>query len=301
MEIQTEKMELLSSIIIFMSNIVMMITAIQEKCDLLLYISLICAMIVCLVSCIYWSKRYTFYKKYKFVRYLFFEGSENKFNIAPKILLYSDIERKRNCYDVKELCVEYILTENNGVIDSNVSWNLTRVSNVRTTDFYLYTGIDFGTIQEQKLIVTCNDEKETIELLSDNRTDSENGISLCHWDIPTRVIKDGKKIDQIELLMQQKDSFDFSRKEVIYLFPWNYAKKIDEVKLRITYPDSLGIISMQLFEVGKIKGKKFPVHTSLKTISKGKLLKNHTYTYEFEIGKEHIQMNNLYYILLHKR
>ena len=72
MEIQTEKMELLSSIIIFMSNIIMMVTAIQEKCDLLLYISLICAMIVCLVSCIYWSKRYTFYKKYKFVRYLFF-------------------------------------------------------------------------------------------------------------------------------------------------------------------------------------------------------------------------------------
>lgn len=53
---------------------------------------------------------------------------------------------------MKELCVEYILTENNGVIDSNVSWNLTRVSNVRTTDFYLYTGIDFGTIQEQKLL-----------------------------------------------------------------------------------------------------------------------------------------------------
>ena len=31
MEIQTEKMELLSSIIIFMSNIIMMVTAIQEK------------------------------------------------------------------------------------------------------------------------------------------------------------------------------------------------------------------------------------------------------------------------------
>jgi len=94
------------------------------------------------------------------------------------------------------------LTDNNGLIDSNVLWTLNAVSNVKINDFYFYTGIDLGKIQNQSFIINYNDKLETRPLLQDNQIDSGNDIFLCHWDIPNYTIKKGNKVDEIKIGME---------------------------------------------------------------------------------------------------
>lgn len=302
MDIQ-KRIEMITTVSTFISSIMMLVNCIYEDHNIIFYISLICVLSACALSCYYWIKRYPIWKRYKFIRYLFFEIRENKFNIAPKVLLFLDLMNKRNNFVIKELSANYTLKENSGVIDSNVVWSLDEVSNVISNDFYFYTGIDLGRIQNQQFIITCNGLPATGDLLEDNKDDSENGIFLCHWNIPERTIKDGKKIDNIELTMEQKNSFDFNNKEVIYLFPWNFARKIGKIKFKITYPKPLGDISMQLFEVGDVKGHKFPYNHSLEGTTKENFFEDkdgNTSTYEFSLEEKNINVENLYYILLHK-
>ena len=302
MEIQKEKLEILTAIITFISSLVALISTIYKNYNIVFYISIICLFITCIFSCILWIKRYPIWKRYNLIRYLFFEASENKFNIAPKVLLFLDIKKKKNNFEIKTLSINYELTENNGAISSKVTWTLNDASNVKSNDFYFYTGIDLGEIDNQKFIIKCNENSETRPLLPDNQICSGNDIFLYHWDIPNYMIKNKNKVDEIRISMEQKNSFDFNNKEVIYLFPWNFARKIEKINLKITHPIILGEISMQLFEVGKVKGKKFPFHQSLDTSAKEKFYKNEdndTITYEFCLEKD-INVENLYYILLHK-
>ena len=303
MDIQKDKIQMLTTIIAFISSVIAIANSVYNNYNLIFYISLIFIFISCAFSCFYWVKRYPMWKRYKFIRYLFFEAEENKFNIAPKVLLFLDLKNKKNSFIVKELAATYTLTENNGAIDSSVIWSLEEISNVISNDFYFYAGIGSGRIQNQNFIISYNGITETRDLLPDNRDDSENDIILCHWDIPNYAIKDGKKVDKIELTMEQKSSFDFNNKELIYFYPWNFARKIEKLKFKIIYPMSLGEISMQLFEAGKVKGKRFPCHHSLEATSKEKFSKdidNNTITYEFCLEKENLKVENLYYIILHK-
>ncbi|MCB6545893.1 hypothetical protein [Blautia glucerasea] len=78
---------------------------------------------------------------------------------------------------------------------------------------------------------------------------------LWHWNIPEDSIKDKGKIDKMEISISTSDSFDFSDKEVIYFYPWNLGDKIDDLEFTISFPENLEQIYVQLFEVGKIKGK----------------------------------------------
>ncbi len=302
MKIQKEQLEILTTIITFLSSLAAIINVIFENYNVILYISIICLFITGIFSCILLIKRYPVWKRYYFIRYLFFEVKENKFNIAPKVLLFLDIKKKKNKFEIETLSVNYTLTENDGVIDSDVLWILNKLSNVKTTDFYFYAGIDLGKMQSQEFVVKCNDFSETRYLLQDNQIDSENDIFLYHWDIPDYTIKNENKVDEIRISMKQKNSFDFNNKEVIYLFPWNFAKKVENINFKITYPITLGEISMQLFEVGKYKEEKFPFHHSIDTSAKERFYRNeddNTITYEFCLKKD-INIENLYYILLHK-
>lgn len=301
MNIQKEKMEMITQLMILISSFVTFINGIRQNYNIFFYISLLWVLMACLLSCFYWIKRYPVWKRYKFIRYLFFEVRENRFNIAPKMLLYLDLMKKKNNFVVEELSITYTLMENNGVFDSHVIWVMEDISNVTSNDYYFYTGIDFGKIQNQKFIIYCNKVPQTINLLPDNRVDSKNDIFLCHWDIPVDTIKDYKKIEKIELIMEQKESFNFNDKEVIFFYPWNFAKKINKIKFKIVYPKYLDKINMQLFEVGKVKGKKYPFKRSLDTsaIERFSEEDKDTLIYEFNLQKE-IIMENLYYILLHK-
>ena len=301
MNIQKEKMEMITQLMILISSFVTFINGIRQNYNIFFYISLLWVLMACLLSCFYWIKMYPVWKRYKFIRYLFFEVRENRFNIAPKMLLYLDLMKKKNNFVVEELSITYTLMENNGVFDSHVIWVMEDISNVTSNDYYFYTGIDFGKIQNQKFIIYCNKVPQTINLLPDNRVDSKNDIFLCHWDIPVDTIKDYKKIEKIELIMEQKESFNFNDKEVIFFYPWNFAKKINKIKFKIVYPKYLDKINMQLFEVGKVKGKKYPFKRSLDTsaIERFSEEDKDTLIYEFNLQKE-IIMENLYYILLHK-
>lgn len=302
MNIQIDKFEILNNVLTFISGIIAIINSINQNYNVIFYVSMILVLIAGSLSCFYWIRRNSTWKRYKFIRYLFFETKENKFNIAPKILLFLDLKNKKNRFEVNELFVNYTLTEDNGIIDSNMKWKLKGISNVISNDFYFYTGIDLGKIQNFRFIINYNGVPETRNLLPDNQIDSENDIFLCHWDIPDYAIKKGNKVDEIELIMEQKNSFDFNNKETIYFFPWNFARKIGQIKFIITYPMSLGELSMQLFEVGKVRREKFPSHHSLDTTAKEKFLKNEdncTFTYEFYLDKD-INVENMYYILLQK-
>lgn len=149
-----------------------------------------------------------------------------------------------------------------------------------------------------------NNTSKTINLLSDNIIDSENGVFLYHWGIEPDLIKQGNKIDCIELSMDQKESFDFGggRKEAIYFFPWNFAKTINRLKFQFIYPASLGDITMQFFHAGKIQKKKFPFHKPLNTKSRENGRKeDRKIIYEFTLPKDKIDMDNLYFFLLHKK
>ena len=303
MNLQVEKMKELTVIMSFITSIITFINLIYENYNILLYVSIICCCITCSISCFLGVKRYSIWKRYLLIRYLFLEESKNKFNIVPKVLLFADVEKKRNEFEVDTLVVEYDLKENNGNVDLNVSWILNDISSVKSNHFYFYTGIDLGIIKNQKFIVTCNKQPETIKLLGDNITNSGNGVFLYHWDIPKNSIKNDGKIDKIALTMDQVNSFDFSKKEVIYFWPWNFAKKINKIKFRISYPASLGKFSMQLLEVGDFLGEKYPFTHSVGTTSIEKFSGNSTgeiFTDEFLLDKKDIHIDNLYYFLLHK-
>lgn len=297
------RLEIITHIASLLASMVAIFSIIFEYHDGIMYISIICVCITGVLSCLYSINKYSTLKRYKLIRYLFFEVDENKFNIAPKILLFLDLHKKKNNFEIETISVNYILKDNNGVINSDVVWSLEEISYVKTNHFYFYTGIDLGKIGKQNFYVSCNGETKSIRLLPDNKVNSKNDIFMCHWNIPDELIKKGNKVDKIELTMEQKNSFDFNNKEVIYFFPWNFAKKIDKLKFEITYPMSLGKISMQLFEVGKIKGKRFPFHHSIDTTMDENYStdeKKKTFTYNFGLKKENINMSNLYYILLHR-
>lgn len=295
---QKEKLEMLTAIINFATITVAFFHGISQNYNVLFYVSLIFALIAGSLSFFYWIKRYPIWKRYKFIQYLFFEVQENKFNIAPKVLLFFDLKKVKNCFEVDKLVVSYTLTEEKGEINSDVTYNLKDVSNVTTNDFYYYTGNNSGEIQNQKLIIKCNDNPETRPLLPDNQINSENGVSLYHWNIPERLKKNGNKVEEMELRMEQKNGFDFNNKEAINLFPWNIAKKIKKIELKITYPASLGEISMQIFELGKIKGEKFPYHYSFDSKPYEESKDATTKSYIFNIDDVHEE--NLYYVLLQK-
>ena len=230
--------------------------------------------------------------------------SENKFNIAPKILLFLDCQKKRNKFEVENMIVSYELTENNGKIDSKVLWKMEDVSNVKTDDFYFYSGIDLGTIANQEFCIYSNNISKTIALLPDNIIDSGNEVFLYHWDIEPALIKQGNKIDCIELSMAQKESFDFEgrRKEAIYFFPWNFAKKIKKINFEFIYPASLGDIVVQFFSAGKIEQNRYPFHKSINTKDRESGRKaNNKIIYQFNLNKDEINIDNLYFFLLHKR
>lgn len=297
---QKEKLDMLTTIITFVSSVVTFVNSIYKNFNILFYLSLICVLIAGALSCYCLIKRQPILKNYKFIRYLFFETKENKFNIAPKLLLFSDLQKVKNSFEVKNLVVKYTITKRDDVFDSTITYNLCDVSNVENSNFYYYAGIDSGEIQKQKLIIYCNGTPETRPLLPDNQINSENGIFLYHWNIPDNFIKKDNTVEKIELKMEQKNSFDLNQKEAIYLFPWNIAAKIEKIELIITYPAFLGEISMQLFELGKIKREKFPYHSSLNSspLEKDKSKDGTTISYKFDI--KDVNVENLYYILLQK-
>lgn len=297
-----EVLVMITTIIAFITSIVSIINSIYDNYNLYLVLSFICFGMVGALTIFYWIYRYPDWKRYKLIRYLFFEIRENKFNIAPKILMFSDLNRKKNNFIVKELSVDYTLTDNEGAIDSFVTWNLKEISNVKSEYFYFYTGIDFGKIETQQFVIGCNNNGETRSLFLDNRIDSENGVYLCYWNIPNDAVKRGNKIDSIKLTMEQKESFCFKNKEIIYLFPRNFAYKIEKIDLKITYPQSLNKIEMQLYEIGNVKGEEFPFNHLLDSVSNERYIKNTdgSYSYTFHLEKENINIDNLYYIILYE-
>ncbi|MBU5481551.1 hypothetical protein [Blautia sp. MSJ-19] len=284
------------------SAIVGLLALLLDHESFVLYVCIAIVVISSLISGYYWIKSYPIERRYKFVRYLFLELYENKFNIAPKLLLYYDLMKKGNAFYIEKVSVLYDLKNDGNKIDCDMTWRLEGIENVKENDFYFYTGIDRGKIKNQQLIVYVNNEKHTIPLLTDNVFYSGNGVYLCHWNIPKEAVKSGNKIDKIELLMSTKESFDFSSKEVIYFFPWNFGAKIKKLEFAISFPEKLEKIYVQLFEVGKIKGKKYPMHQSISTTSNENYSPDETtdkkiYTFR---GLENINMQNLYYFLLHK-
>lgn len=298
-----DKLEIINTILSMIVSITAIVRIDFESCDKFLCGLLGIVLILSIMSCCYWLKEYPKLKMYKFVRYLFFESEENKFNIAPKMLLFMDVKKKRNIFEVDSVTATYTIKENNGKFDSTVLWKLDQVSNVKTNNFYFYVGVDSGIIEKEKITVIYNNNRETIDWLLYNKIDSGNDIFLCCWNIPSGTIKNGNRIDSIELNMEQKNKFDFDSQEAIYLFPCNFGKKINKLTFQIIYPISLGKISIQLFEAGKIKGKKFPDRNPITSLPDQEYVINeveNTVTCSLDLNRD-INMNNLYYILLHKR
>lgn len=285
------------------SAIVGLLTLLLEHNIVVLYICIGIVIISSVISGVYWVKSYPIERRYKFIRYLFFELDENKFNIAPKMLLYYDLIKKSNSIHIKKVSVLYDLKNNGNKIDCDMTWRMENIENVKKKDFYFYTGIDRGKIKTGQLIAYVNNnDTHSVPLLDDNVIHSGNGVYLWHWNIPKDSIKDKGKIDKMEISMSTSDSFDFSDKEVIYFYPWNLGDKIDDLEFTISFPENLDQIYVQLFEVGKIKGKKFPMHqsisiTSNENYSLDEMTKKKTYTFYTD---ENINMHNLYYFLLHK-
>ena len=213
------------------SAIVGLLTLLLEHNIVVLYICIGIVIISSVITGVYWVKSYPIERRYKFIRYLFFELDENKFNIAPKVLLYYDLIKKSNSIHIKKVSVLYDLKNNGNKIDCDMTWRMENIENVKKKDFYFYTGIDRGKIKTEQLIAYINNEQSSVPLLGDNVIHSGNGVYLWHWDIPPGSIKDKGKIDKMEISMSTSDSFDFSDKEVIYFYPWNLGDKIDDLKI----------------------------------------------------------------------
>lgn len=142
-----EKVGIVTNIIVASVSV---LTFLVEHNSRGIYTCLVIILISSLISCFYWIKKYPVERRYKFIRYLFLELYENKFNIVPKILLYYDLLKKRNRFKVEKLSISYDLEQNinENEMDCNIVWTLEGLSNVKTNDFYFYTGVDLGRIEK---------------------------------------------------------------------------------------------------------------------------------------------------------
>ena len=100
-----DKFEIFTAIFGLASSIIGVANGVYENYNTFFYISMFSVFAAVIVLCFLMIKKYPMLKRYKFIQYLFFEVNENKFNIAPKILLYLDLNKKRNRFVIEEMCV----------------------------------------------------------------------------------------------------------------------------------------------------------------------------------------------------
>ncbi|MCH5345337.1 MAG: hypothetical protein J1E64_15025 [Acetatifactor sp.] len=223
------------------------------------------------------------------ISFLFFNNGVNQFNVLPKLMLYKNFIGKQNNLRINHLKVVVEIIEGEGEkCNAVITWTLRGLCNEtrhKITEFYFYTGIDFGEYTK-KTVTLSNGKSGTKFDISD--ISSSNGIYLYEWGLLDGIAKN-KLFDEMVLQIDLKEAFDFRKQDIIYLFPPNFGNKIEKIELVVQKKFEKPNIKMEFREVGRDNRNKIS----------DRIIQTSGYEHDdfhFALDSDEIKMNNVYYL-----
>lgn len=223
--------------------------------------------------------------------YLFHNNNGiNQFNILPKLILLMEKEQNYNEFHVDKVNMEYKIRD--GKQESTINWNIIGIKNISKTEvsqMYFYTGIDYGIMATVEAREENGGNVEARPMRKENESNEINRFVLGFES----KIAPKRKLDRIRLSTKLKKAYDLSKQEIIYFYPYNFGRIIDEINYNVEIYDKDNYV-IELREIYKDK-KNFKERV-IKSI-KGKV--QDTYKlYGFKITE--VNMKSVYYFTINK-
>ena len=263
--------------------------------DIITFFSvLLSVFLLCLI--IFWYIKYKrISKSYEFVKFLFFGSKYNHFTFFPKLKLFMDYQGSINKFDIETVDFECISDNLNK--ESNITWSLKNVKNETNKtikSFYLYSSADIGIAKDAEVKIRPGNEFAQINI---NKTIKTAGIQLTTFAF-NEPMKPKTRMPEIKINMKMYNAFNFSRQEIVYVYPQNYGRKVQHINISLK---TIGAtqLSVVLHEI-KREGKTYkdePIKSVLLKKSNNSD-KEETNIYSCSIDDNEINVENLYYLLI---
>lgn len=261
--------------------------------DIITFFSvLLSVFLLCIIT--FWYIKYKrISNSYEFVKFLFFGSEFNRFTFFPKLKLFMDYQGCLNNLEIETVDFECI--SDNNKTESNITWSLKNVynkTNKTIKSFYLYSSSDIGIAKEAEVKIKPGNAFSKINI---NKTKKATGLQLTTFAF-NEPIKPKTRIPEIKINMKMYNAFDFSRQEVVYVYPKNYGRKVKHINilLKTIGADDLSVV---LHEIKK--ERKTYKDESIKSVEKSKNSDTkETNIYSCSINDDEINVENLYYLLI---
>ncbi len=174
----------------------------------------------------------------RLLQFLFFGDEYNKFNMLPKILLFKELVHKINKVSVNCLKVKYSIQQKTDGNDLDATWSFYNINNKTSkniNEYFFYTANDLGMPDKPNIIYSEGNNKTPITL-SDSSVFKCNDIRMIPITFKS-PIEPGKSVGEFGISLKIYNAFDFSKDEIIYVIPINYAKKISSLEIDIEIKD----------------------------------------------------------------
>ncbi len=262
---------------------------------------LLSVFLLCIIIFWYIKNKFLYIKNkrisnsYEFVKFLFFGSKYNKFTFLPKLKLYMDYKGYLNNLEIETVDFECISDDN--YKESNITWSLKNVynnTNETINSFYLYSSSDIGTAKDAQVKIKPGDEFTKINI---NKTERAAGIQLTTFAF-NEPMKPTAHIPEIKINMKMNNAFNFSRQEVLCVYPQNYGTKVKHINIsfKTIGADELSVVLHEIKKEGKTY-KDEPIKSVSSRNSKD-LDKAETNIYYCSINDNEINVENLYYLLI---
>lgn len=291
----SEKKEILTALIVGITEVMLNVLSIVVQKDFLI-IGSVCLSIVfgILVFVIYFKYR-CLSNSYKLIQFLFFGSEYNTFNFLPKLILYMDYLGDKN--DVEIGTVEFECINDNTTKRSDVKWVMKNVSNKTKKEinsYYLYSSSDLGTTNRVQVNVHTGSEEHC--KVNVDAVKEKHGVRKTPFTF-IKPIKPNESLPEIKISMEMFEAFDFSRQEVVYLYPRNYGKKVEHILIKYK-TKGVAAMDVQLHEIGK-RGNAY-IDTIIKNSQPTYEEKSEEIVYNFSLDEKQINMDSVYYLLIKK-
>lgn len=247
-------------------------------------------------------------KKYKMMQFLMFaedigERGHNRFDIAPKVMMLQDMKKDFNQVEIGRLNIEYTIersgtsTRSEKKFDGKRRWELSAVRNVSggNLDAYtFYTATDIGISNGAKgQLVNIMFNRE---LQLDEKQYKNHGISRWKWRIYPSI-PDNQLIDSIKMEEFVEEAWNIDRrKEIVYLIPNSFGRKIDILSISIETDQNVPILEMEMFKI--VEANEKISRNSLGILQRIKM-DNGKHKYGITLDNS-IDMDTVYYIVIKK-
>jgi hypothetical protein len=229
---------------------------------------------------------------YMFVTYLFFDNEYNKFNYLPKVILYTEYLKKRNNLDIDE--IDFTCHSINMDKDKRTEfkWTMHNVyNNTKKTvnEYYMYTTSDIGKAEKPEIVIREGNRELKF---NSNTVKRCNGIQMSPFALTSPLPAGGNKKD-VSVSMIMHDAFNFSRNEIVYLYPKNYGLKIGVINITLKL-EGIDSINVTLHEIRRNRS----VFEDIALQTGVPLKEGNIKCYNFSLSKNELNMDSIYYLLL---